>query len=40
MISVTAFMGEMDEKEVPIRTITVKETLGQSGLITIVLTRI
>jgi hypothetical protein len=38
MISVTAFMGEMDEKEMPIRTITVKETLSQSGPITIVLT--
>jgi hypothetical protein len=40
MISVTAFIGEMDEKEVSIRTIIIKKTLGQSGPITIVLTQI
>jgi hypothetical protein len=39
MIRFVAFMGEMDEKEVSIKTITVKETLGRSGLVAIVLTR-
>jgi hypothetical protein len=39
MIRFVAFMGEMDEKEVSIKTITVKETLGRSGPVAIVLTR-